>query len=234
MATSTMTMKRRGKLALLGAGCVLAVPGCGSDGGTDPVPKLEALPVAASTVQAAVDFMMASPVTLPTTCSGGIQVNCPGGVPAATSISLPVTHTTPTVVQVSPGVYTFNTDFTINSAVAIPISYAGVSCNVLVNTTQGTNATVHVTGTGTFATNPTTGVNFLTMHPTVTGIEAADLAMGSGSDFLCATVPIPSSVITDMVNTTLTDVAARLCGAPGPALFVRCPDPGQIYPLAEQ
>lgn len=198
----------------------IALYGCGGDSGTDVPAQLESLAVHPVTVQAAVDFILKSPMIVPTTCGGDPSINCPGGV-AGAQLSLPLTHTAPTVAELSNRVYSFATDVAMNNATAIPFTYAGVSCNVTINTSQGASPTVHVSGTATFAQNPITNKTYLNIEPTVTGLEDADVALTG--DFLCTTTAAslkPAIIAT--VLTAIENQGGQLCGAPGPTLFIDC------------
>ena len=201
------------------AGITISLLGCGGDSGTDPLPQLESLPADAVTVQAAVDFVLHSPMIVPSNCSGSPTINCVGGVPGA-QIALPVSHTTPTVTELAPGIYTFATDVTLNSNQAVPFTYSGTNCTVTINTSQGTSPTVHVSGTATFLENESTGKTYLSIEPTVTGLEEADVAVGGES--LCTLSSGFKGPIIESVLQSIEEKGGQLCGAPGPPLFVDC------------
>lgn len=234
MQTSTRTVTGMRRLILRASrwalrsvgitGFVLASAGCGSDS-TGVSAKLEALPVAAATVQAAVDLMTASPIAVPTNCGSSPSINCFGGS-AGTALSLPVSHTTPIVVQVSPGVYTFGTDLTINSATNIPVTYSGVNCGIVLNTTSGTSPTVHLAGTATFTSNSSDNVlNRLDIVPVLSGVESADIGITGGP--LCSFGSIFQAMVVDMMVQNFQSLGGRLCGTPGPTLLGPCPEPAR-------
>lgn len=202
------------------AGILLVSAACGSDNATGTA-QLEALPVTAATVQAAVELMTALPIPVTAQCTGNPTLNCVGGTAGAT-ISIPISHSTPTVVQTSPGHYTFGTDITISSAPAIPITYSGVNCNIVINTTAGTSSTVHLGGSASFASHTNDGVmNRLDIAPTLTGVEDADVSVTGGTG--CDLGTFFNSMIIDSFVTQFEQTSGQLCGAPGPTLFEACP-----------
>jgi hypothetical protein len=210
------------KKTFLAVSCLsLVCAACGSDKATG-VAQFEALPVTAATVQAAVELMTAVPIPVLAQCTGDPTINCVGGT-AGAALSIPLTHTTPVVVQTSPGHYTFGTDLTINSAPAIPFTYTGVSCNITINTTAGTSPTVHLGGTATFASQTNNGVlNRLDIAPTLTGAEDADITVGGGT--LCNFGTFFNTMLIDSFVTQFEQLGGQLCGAPGPTLFESCPE----------
>ncbi len=224
--TPTRLSPPRALLGALIATTLLATGGCGG-GGTEPVRKtLEALPVTAATVHAAVEFVTKSPSVVPPTCSGTVIINCPGGTPGANvSVAIARSNLTVTEVPVSlPRMFNFSVDLAITSLQDIPAIVQGLSCGVAISTANGPSPTVHVTGSATFPTNPTTGItDRVVLSPTVTGIEEADLTLNGGLSCSLA------SGFKGLMIGSLTDAISRsttgaLCGAPGPALLFVCPE----------
>lgn len=209
------------KTARAGVICLLiASTACGSDDATGTDVVLDALPVTEATVVAAVQLMTALPLPVVASCAGNPTINCSGGVPGAT-ISIPFTHTTPTATLVSPGVYSFGTDITINSAPGIPLTYTGVGCTVGVNTTAGSSQTVHLGGTATFSSYNDNGVtDELDITPELTGVEAADMTISGGTG--CSLFTAFSGMFVNSFVSSFDQLAGQLCGAPGPTLLVPC------------
>jgi hypothetical protein len=214
------------KMFRAGLSCLLiASTACGSDAATGTDVQLDALPVTAATVVAAVEFMTSVPIPVVADCTGTPAINCTGGTAGAT-IPVPFTHTTPTAVQTAPGVFTFGTDITISSAPTIPISTSVVNCSLGINTTAGTSQTVHLGGTATFTSFRNDGVtDELAIAPDLTGVESADVSISGGS--ICSALGGVQGMMINSLLTSFDQLAGQLCGAPGPALFETCPVPSR-------
>ena len=229
MNSSTQTRSGTGRLQVHGRSLIISavfvsavfVASCGSDGGVEPV-LLEALPVTAQTVQAAVEFRTAGPTEVPASCTGTVLVNCANGTPGS-PVFISTTPSNLTVTEMAPGQYSFALDLAVTTLQSVPITYSGVNCTVAVNTAAGTSPTIHVTGTAEFASHTADEeLNRIDLVADASGVENADFAIGGNA--LCSVGDFYSSYAIGFVTSAIGESFGGLCGAPGLELFMECPN----------
>lgn len=225
MKSSTQTRSCTGGLRVHGRALIIGaafVAGCGSDGGVEPI-ALEALPVTAQTVEAAIEFRTAGPIEVPASCTGTVLVNCANGTPGS-PVFASATPSNLTVMETAPGRYSFELDLAVTTLQSVPITYSGVGCTVAVNTAAGASPTIHVTGTAEFTSHTADEeLNRIDLVADASGVETADFAIGGNA--LCGIGDFASSYAISFVSAAVGDWFGGLCGAPGPDLFMECPEP---------
>ncbi len=185
-----------------------------------PMGTYEALPVDAATVRALIDLGVASQnVTVAASCGGNPTINCPGGVPPPTQVH--IEEASVAITQVDALNFTYVVEERVATVSPIQFTYLGAACSATIDTSRAGSPTLHMTGGATFDSNPPPD-------------PINRLAMGVGSDFIdegdvAITGPATCNApfIANAIAGTITlQVRARLmnrvCGAPGPTLFVGC------------
>jgi hypothetical protein len=123
--------------------------------------------------------------------------------------------------------------FRLKTESPIPFTHGGATCNVSIDSTQGTVPDVRLDATLTRATDPGTGQGDdgppQLGNVAITNLESSDytISPATSSDFVCFGAGfITMANVVDAITTPLTDWfkrATRLCGTAGPYWWEPCP-----------
>jgi hypothetical protein len=198
------------------------VPAAVSCGGSDSTPTgFDPLAETSATVEAAVNQYASGQIFIPANCGAQTPINCPGGTAAAPA-PVNMTGSTPQVQQVTPETFNFQVDVAFATPADIPITILGAPCGLAINTAAGASPTVQIAGSATFGSHTQGGaINQVTLAvQSLTGLEAADIDITGG--VTCQVANLSVGLFVNTLTASLQTAALRLCGAPGPALFVAC------------
>jgi hypothetical protein len=216
-------------------------PSDGCERSTAGLQPIELTQESATALWERLDDGSVSTVPVPAECNTSLPVACPGGVASDPLPTLAVDHRrfvsdpdrTVVALDVAGSRFDITERFRLHTMQPIPITVSGVSCDLVIDTTQGNNPDARVTyrdgvvidpETGTGADGPTV-VGELTVHD----LEAADYSITPGNDgsFLCyASGIVDVATVSDIVGRALTPwirSRAALCGAVEPDYFQACP-----------
>lgn len=192
--------------------------------------QLETLPQTIGTVQAGADFLLLGTrdFAVAASCGGTIQVACNNGTPVDPLPQLRVTGTNVVALDTN-GNFTFSADLSVVTLSPIPVSISGVGCDLNVNTSAGAVPNVHVVGSVIFSNHdmevgPPNRIDLGSL--VLTGLETDDISFTGG--FLCNVANFGIGFFIGTLTRSLEDYllsVGGLCGAPGPDLFIVCPDP---------
>jgi hypothetical protein len=188
---------------------------------------LEELTADQATAAAAAAFVLPASKDYDVTanCSAN-SVACPGGVPSNPLPQVRVQATNVNAVQVPATLrWTTTATLAVVTLQPIPVTISGVSCDVSVNSANGSVATVAGSADLNFLSypNPAGTTNFIAVqNASITGVETADLTL-TGS-FTCQLADaFKSSFIPQLTDQIEAFVQGNICGAPEPAVFMACP-----------
>jgi hypothetical protein len=197
-----------------------------------PTARFDAVPTTLDAIMHVVDLTVGThEIEVPYTCGSDLRINCSaGGVPRNPLPRLLLMRDAVSVAPTAdPLVYGVAASGSVVSpagaANTITVYYNGLDCNVRVNTTAGTSATVQISGTVAFGRQipggPIDRVGITALD--VSGVQSADLTV-TGEFGLCALAASTLVFMQDfLVNLMQGELRYAACGAPGAPAFLQCP-----------
>jgi Collagen triple helix repeat (20 copies) len=201
----------------------------------------DALPTTRATVEAAVNLVLGPQhITFPPICDDNPKINCPDGVTGfegavdVDSALTSITQVTPLVYQVKVAA-SFRTPSPLRADGVFGFPY---TCQVVADSAGGASPTVDITATATFSHlvegGPIDRLDFGNFS--VSGISFADDFSITGTalcDLAGVLGPLFDFSQTLIIDQLVTAISPTVCGAPGPDLFTKCPDPEPPPPAEE-
>jgi len=189
---------------------------------TTPPGTYEPLAATSGTVLAGLTQLTA-PQDFPvfSNCSGLPSINC--NLPTTFVHAAPVGS--PSIAQTGPLSFGFTLEMTLTTVSPVSLTVFGSTCFATLDTSRSGSPTMHVAGTAVFDSDPAVDPpNRITMtNVAFTGIDAADFSFTGDATCVSQATAGASQAATLFEQQFATHLnGARLCGAPGPALFEQC------------
>lgn len=180
--------------------------------------------VTASTV-ADLWFPIVEDRDVPPSCGATPPIECPGGVPRASSTNLRFTRASLAATLNPPSSFVISADLRVETVDPLAVTVSGVECSLTIDTSAGTSSTIGVRTRADLMSSPYLDYNFiLQSNPEVYGLEAVDVTFSGG--ILCGAFNGVVSLSLDVVQEQLADMIGShgpLCGVPAPELVATCP-----------
>ncbi len=134
---------------------------------------------------------------------------------------------TPTVTQLTPLTFPFTLEMSLATVtdIQLVLSQGGGTCYANLDTARSGSPTMHVAGTAVFDSDPTVDPpNRITLtNVAFTGIDTTDFAFTGDPTCVGTATQMAAQAAALLEQQLATHLnGARLCGAPGPALFEQC------------
>ncbi|HSV18477.1 MAG TPA: hypothetical protein VLR71_08715 [Casimicrobiaceae bacterium] len=187
-----------------------------------PAINYEALVNSTDTVGRAIAYLFGTgTLDIPASCGTNPTVNCTGGIPTTTKISID----TPTVSIAADTATTYS--FSVVGHVAtvsdIAFNYSGISCSSSFDTANSGSPTATVSGKASFAADSNSGLlsHLLFSGAAAGGVETSDLQFSGGS--FCGLGNVVAPFFASYIEAQIKQrMSLQVCGAPGQDEFMIC------------
>jgi hypothetical protein len=160
-------------------------------------------------------------VEIATSCQGTLIIACPNGQPLNPPATLRVTNEGRNYFRRIEGAPQYEISNVLFLKTTQPIPLGGIlsGCSLNIDSANPSPNTVDQARLSWEYTQGLRDLNRIRYDAGLIGFGTEDFSLSGG--ILCSGVVIQAGVILDLINDALED-QGPLCGAPGPALFMRC------------